>query len=456
MEYLEKGMSAFASFMWGMPLMILLLGGGLYFSIYCRFVPFRYFTHGIKVMLGRYSNPDDPGDITHFQALSSALASTVGMGNISGVAIAIQMGGPGAIFWMWVSAILGMSTKFFTCTLAIMFRGKDDQGRIQGGPMYYIEQGLGKKFKPLAILFSIAGLFGCTVMFQSNQLAMIIRDQIFVPNNWFIESEITGNIIQGSLAAILVGLVIFGGIKRIGKVTSVLVPVMVFLYLIAGLLVVLINLSEIPALFALIFRDAFTGDAVAGGAVGSVIIIGVRRALFSNEAGLGTSDMAHGAAKTKEPVREGLVAMLEPFIDTIVVCTITAIVILLSGVWEIEGLNGVTMTTRAFISELGMVGQILLLAAVFTFSLSTMMGYSYYGCKCVSYLFGTRWKKTYRWFYLISIVLGAVISIDLLVNFVDGIYAIMAIPSMTAAVLLSPKVIAESRRYFGKLNEKVN
>ena len=451
MELLNEYIGAFAGFMWGPPLLTLLLGGGIYFSIYSRFIPFKYFRHGLDILFGRYNDPNDPGEITHFQALSSALASTVGLGNISGVAIAIQMGGPGALFWMWVSAVVGMSTKFFSCTLSILYRGKDDQGNIQGGPMYYIENGLGKKFKPLAILFSVAGLFGCTVIFQSNQLADIIRTQVFIPNGWFMESEQTGNLIQGLIMAFITSLVIFGGIKRIGRVATYMVPVMVVLYLFAGLLVVFNHLAEIPSLFGLILHDAFTGDAVMGGAVGAVIIAGMRRALFSNEAGLGTSDMAHGAAMTKEPVREGLVAMIEPFIDTIVVCTITAIVILASGVWEQEGLNGVTLTTTAFVSELGSFGFWLLLAAVLTFSLSTMMSYSYYGSKCSGYLFGTKSIFYYRCFYVITIVVGAMITIEVVINFIDGMYAIMAIPTIVGSVMLSPKVMKEARRYFANL-----
>ena len=451
LEIANSAISAFASFMWGLPLLILLLGGGIFFSLYSRFVPFKYFGHGLNILLGRYHDPKDPGEITHFQALSSALASTVGLGNISGVAIAIQMGGPGALFWMWVSAVVGMSTKFFSCTLSILYRGKDDEGNIQGGPMYYIENGLGPKFKPLSILFSLAGLVGCTVMFQSNQLADIIRNEIFIPYGWFSESVMMGNFIQGVIMAIITAIVIFGGIQRIGQVASYMVPIMVVLYLFSGLLVIFNHLSEIPSLFGLIINDAFTGDAVMGGAVGSVIIAGVRRALFSNEAGLGTSDMAHGAAQTKEPVREGLVAMIEPFIDTIVVCTITAMVILASGVWEQEGLNGVTMTTTAFIKELGGFGKFLLLSAVLTFSLSTMMSYSYYGSKCSGYLFGTKSIFYYRCFYIVTIVIGAMITIEVVINLVDGMYAIMAIPTVLGSVLLSGKVMAEARRYFSTL-----
>ena len=451
-EYFESAFSAFAGFMWGRPLLILLLGGGIYFSFYSRFVPFKYFRHGVKILFGKYNDPNDPGEITHFQALTSALASTVGLGNISGVAIAIQMGGPGALFWMWVSAVVGMSTKFFSCTLAVLYRGKDDQGNLQGGPMYYIENGLGENFKPLSIMFSLAGLVGCTVMFQSNQLADIVRNQIFIPNGWFEGNIMMGNFIQGLFMAILTALVIFGGIRRIGQVASFMVPIMVVLYLLSGLLVIFNHITEIPSLFKLIVYDAFTGEAVMGGAVGAVIIAGVRRALFSNEAGLGTSDMAHGAAQTKEPVREGLVAMIEPFIDTIVVCTITAMVILASGVWQDESLNGVTMTTSAFIKELGGFGKFLLLAAVLTFSISTMMSYSYYGSKCSGYLFGTKSIFYYRCFYIVTIVVGAMITIEVVIDLVDGMYALMAIPTVVGSVLLSGKVMDEAKRYFATLN----
>ena len=451
-EYFESAVSAFAGFMWGRPLLILLLGGGIYFSFYSRFVPFKYFRHGVKILFGKYNDPNDPGEITHFQALTSALASTVGLGNISGVAIAIQMGGPGALFWMWVSAVVGMSTKFFSCTLAVLYRGKDDQGNLQGGPMYYIENGLGENFKPLSIMFSLAGLVGCTVMFQSNQLADIVRNQIFIPNGWFEGNIMMGNFIQGLFMAILTALVIFGGIRRIGQVASFMVPIMVVLYLLSGLLVIFNHITEIPSLFKLIVYDAFTGEAVMGGAVGAVIIAGVRRALFSNEAGLGTSDMAHGAAQTKEPIREGLVAMIEPFIDTIVVCTITAMVILASGVWQDESLNGVTMTTTAFIKELGGFGKFLLLAAVLTFSISTMMSYSYYGSKCSGYLFGTKSIFYYRCFYIVTIVVGAMITIEVVIDLVDGMYALMAIPTVVGSVLLSGKVMDEAKRYFASLN----
>ncbi len=439
--------------MWGYPLLILMMGGGVFFTVYSRFTPFRFFRHGIKILLGQYDNSEDPGDLTHFQALSTALASTVGMGNISGVAVAISMGGPGALFWMWISAFVGMSTKFFTCTLSIMFRGKDDQGDVQGGPMYVIETALGKKFKGLAILFSAAGLIGCLPLFQANQLTQIIRDEIWQNNGWFTDSVLTGNLVVGIPVAVLVALVIFGGIKRIGYVASRLVPLMVSLYLLAGIFIMITNLAHIPDLLALIFSDAFSGKAAAGGVIGSVIITGVRRASFSNEAGLGTEAMAHGAAKTREPVREGLVAMLGPFIDTIVVCSITGIVILLSGLWQGDETSGVTLTTMAFSQELGSMGKSLLLICVFIFSLTTMFGQSYYGSKCIGYLFGTRWQQKYNLFYVIAVIFGAVVSLNVVINIIDGVYALMAIPTMVSALLLSPQVMKEAKRYFANLKQ---
>jgi len=439
--------------MWGYPLLILMMGGGVFFTVYSRFTPFRFFRHGIKILLGQYDNSEDPGDLTHFQALSTALASTVGMGNISGVAVAISMGGPGALFWMWISAFVGMSTKFFTCTLSIMFRGKDDQGDVQGGPMYVIETALGKKFKGLAILFSAAGLIGCLPLFQANQLTQIIRDEIWQNNGWFTDSVLTGNLMVGIPVAVLVAVVIFGGIKRIGYVASRLVPLMVSLYLLAGIFIMITNLAHIPDLLALIFSDAFSGKAAAGGVIGSVIITGVRRASFSNEAGLGTEAMAHGAAKTREPVREGLVAMLGPFIDTIVVCSITGIVILLSGLWQGDETSGVTLTTMAFSQELGSMGKSLLLICVFIFSLTTMFGQSYYGSKCIGYLFGTRWQQKYNLFYVIAVIFGAVVSLNVVINIIDGVYALMAIPTMVSALLLSPQVMKEAKRYFANLKQ---
>jgi len=305
--------------------MILLPGGGLFFLVYSRLLPLRHFGHALKILTGKFDNPDEPGQLRHYEALSTALAGTVGMGNISGVAVAITMGGPGAIFWMWVSALLGISTKFFTCTLAVMFRGRDSAGEIQGGPMYFITEGLGKNWKPLALFFSFFGMIGVSPLFQANQLTQAIRDIILIPNHF--EGSFATNLGTGLIISILVGIVVIGGIKRIGKVTGKLVPLMVVVYVISVMYIIFSDTSRIGPAFATILRDAFTGNAVLGGSLGAIIITGIRRAAFSNEAGLGTAPMAHGAAKTGEPVREGLVAMLGPVIDTLIICTMTALAI---------------------------------------------------------------------------------------------------------------------------------
>ena len=449
-DLIDSFMADMANALWGTPLVILLLGGGFYFSIISKLVPFKYLNHAIDILLGKYDSKNDPGQITHFQALSSALSSTVGMGNIAGVAIAIHTGGPGAIFWMWCTAIIGMTTKFFTCTLSILYRGKDDQGEIQGGVMYYIEQGLGKKYKPLALMFAISGMIGCTIFFQANQLSQIIREYFYNPSGVFQNNIFLGDLITGILVALLVSVVIFGGIKRIAIVASKMVPIMVGIYLFAAIIVLFKNIQYIPSIFILIISDAFSGDAVAGGAIGTVISIGVRRGLFSNEAGSGTETMAHGAAKTNEPIREGLVAMLGPLIDTIIVCSITAFVILLSGVYN-QDFNGVSMTVVAFENELGILGKILIMIAVITFSLSTMFGYSYYGRKCTSYIFGTKWKTSYNVFYVLMIIVASTISIDIAINFMDSAFALMVIPTMVGTILLAPNVLIESEKYFEKI-----
>lgn len=446
---IEEFLAAFSSFMWGYPLIILLVGGGLYFLFASGFTPFRFFGHAVNLVRGKYDNPDDPGDINHLKALSTALASTVGMGNISGVAVAIFMGGPGALFWMWMSAIVGMATKFFTSTLSIMYRGDDTEGNIQGGPMYVIREGLNKKWMPLAYLFAVAGLFGPLPIFQTNQVVQILRDLIYIPNGWVeADAAFTGNLITGIVLVGLVSLVIFGGITRIGTVASKLVPAMVVIYVVSVIFILIVHIGDIPYYLGLIVTDAFTGKAVMGGAVGQLIIIGVQRAAFSNEAGIGTESLAHGASKTKEPVREGLVAMMEPAIDTLIVCTMTALAILVTGVWQSTEANGVTLTLNAFNEALPTIGTYLLLISVITFSVSSMLSYSYYGTKCLGFLIGAERQHLYNYFYVFSIIFGAVASLNAVINLIDGMFALMAVPTMTSALLLSPKVRAASREYF--------
>ena len=448
LELIEGFFISFGNAAWGLPLLILLLGGGIFFSFYIRLVPFRYFRHAIDILRGKYDKDDEEGQINHYQALSTALAATVGMGNISGVAVAITTGGPGAVFWMWVSAFIGISTKYFTCTLSVMYRGKDSLGEVQGGPMYVVMEGMGKRFKPLAILFCVAGLFGVLPAFQANQLTQTIRDVVLTPQG--IAGSFQTNLITGIILSLLVSLVIFGGIKRIGEVAGRMVPSMVVLYSACVLLILALNYTAVPGSFRLILTDAFTGNAVLGGALGAIIMAGARRAAFSNEAGIGTAPLAHGAAKTNEPVREGLIAMLGPLIDTIIVCTMTALAIIVTGTWVDATESGITITLEAFEQNLGLAGRYILTLCVSIFALTTMFSMSYYGTKCFSFLAGAQNKDYYNYFYVATIVMGAVVSLPAVLGLIDGMYATMAIPTMVSAIYLAPKVRAATREYFAK------
>ena len=408
MEQLTKLSAALSSAVWGLPLLVLLIGGGLYLLIRSRFATFRLLGHAVQVLSGKYDNPNDYGQISHFQALTTALSSTIGMGNIAGVAVAISIGGPGAIFWMWISAVVGMSTKFFTSTLAIMYRGKDSAGEIQGGPMYFITEGLGRSWKPLAMMFSICGLVGALPVFNVNQLTQAINDILLIPNG--VEVGFTSNIIIGLILVTLTAAVILGGIGRISKIASKMVPSMVLLYFVSVLIILAVNIEVVPKYLALIFTDAFaadnfSGDAFFGGLVGGLILLGVKRGAFSNEAGIGTAPLAHGAAKTNEPVREGLVAMLGPAIDTLLVCTLTALAILVTGVWETSSGNGVSLTAAAFANAMPGYGNYLLVVIIAVFSISSLFSFSYYGTKCLSFLIGADKKHYYNYFYIASIVL---------------------------------------------------
>ncbi len=453
MQWIEKILIGFGNVTWGPWLLVLLLGGGAFFLCYSRFLPFRYIRHAINILRGKYDDPSDPGDISHFAALSSALAATIGVGNIAGVAVAVTVGGPGAIFWMWLSAIVGMATKFFTCSLAIMYRGTDSRGDPQGGPMYAIVEGLGKKWRPLGVFFCIAALVGALPAFQVNQLVQIIRDVIFVPNGWVGESHFTFDLIAGIIIAGSVALIIFGGILRIGTVASKLVPGMLILYMAAAAWILGVNYANIPKCLWLIITDAFSGQAVAGGAIGAVIMTGVRRAAYSNEAGIGTAALAHGAAKTTEPIREGLIAMLGPAIDTLIVCTITSLIILTTGVWQSAEANGITLTVMAFNKAMPGIGPYLLTLCVVCFSTSTMFAYSYYGAKCMGFLIGAERQHIYNYFYVVLMVVAAVVSLDAAIGLIDGAFALMAIPTMISTLLLAPKVMEATRTYFDQYKD---
>ena len=451
----ESWAVAFGNWAWGSQLLVLLVGGGLFFLIYSRLLPLRYMKHGIDILRGKYDDKNAPGDISHFQALASAIAGTVGLGNIAGVAVAFSVGGPGAIFWMWVSAILGIATKFFTCSLAVMYRGRDSAGNLQGGPMYVITEGLGQKWRPLAVFFCLVAMFGILPIFQTNQLLQISRDVIFIPagvleasgNHFFF------NLIFGLIMMLIVAAVTLGGIKRIALVASRVVPGMIVLYLGAALYVIITNAADVPGHLLSIVQQAFSDSAVTGGVIG-VMIIGIRRAAFSNEAGIGTEAMAHGAAKTDEPIREGLVAMLGPVIDTLLVCTATAMVIMISGVWQQSDASGITLTAQAFDKTMPGYGTYLLMVCVVFFSVSTVFTMGYYGTKCCGFVFGAHRQHLYNYFYLAMIVVGAITSLDAVISLIDGMYAMMAIPTMVSALLLSPKVMALAKVYFANLAEE--
>ena len=456
LKQIEGYLNAWADLMWSTPLVVLLVGGGLFFMVYSRFQPYRYFGHGVDLLRGKYSDPDDPGYIPHSQALATALSGTIGLGNIAGVAIAISIGGPGAVFWMWVTAIVGVATKFYTASLAVMYRTQDADGKLHAGPMHVIMEGMGKRWYPLAALFAAACLIGALPLFQANQFIQLLREVVAIPAGWASqEQHFTFDLVASSIVAILVGVVVAGRIERIGQLTVRLVPTMVVMYLMMTATVLYTYAADIPMTLWLIVTDAFTGQAAAGGSIGAVILIGVRRGAFSNEAGIGTESMAHGTAKTAQPIREGTVAMIGPVVDTLIVCTCTALIILLTGVWQTDaGYEGVTMTARAIEQVFPTTGIYLLLLMVGMLSFSTMVTMWFYGVKCMGFLFGVERQYYYSPIYLALLVVGAVVSMDVVNGLILASYATMAIPTMISALCLSPKVNEAAKAYFATLNSK--
>ena len=542
---MESIIGTVEKYVWGFPtdlpwLVVVLLAAGFYVTLRMMFVQLRHVGHAILVVTGRYDDPDDPGDVNHFQALSTALSATVGIGNIAGVATAIHYGGPGAVFWMWVTAVFGMALKFTECTLSVHYRSFDDKGEAAGGPMYYIERGLGKAWKPLAIIFAFCAIlssFGAGNMNQANTVASSADEYLGV-----------STYLVGGILVIVVGAVILGGIKSIAKVSSRLAPTMAVVYVLAALVILTINAGEIPAAFGTIISSAFSPEPVAGGSVAGVfsltLLWGVKRGLFSNEAGQGSAPIAHAAAKTDEPVREGAVAMLGPLIDTLIICTMTALVIVITGVWKekksdvqdlgsvsvalaaeqaagsgpmsiavvegrqdelvfsavdapideavilasgkplsgtltydptsggieaqaqggakaenlaVEGKmlrNGSPLTSWAFtegLSPLGDWGHWVVTLCVFLFAVSTMISWSYYGDRCVTYLFGSRYVIFYRVFFLLFVYLGSVLALKTVWTMGDIALGLMTVPNLIAVALLTPKVVKLSRDYFGRM-----
>lgn len=445
LETIGSALHSFSSWL-NIPLFITLIGGGLFFLIYSRFVPFRYYARALKSL--RIKDDKADGQISSFQALSSAIAATVGLGNISGVAVALTMGGPGAIFWMWVSACVGMATKFFEGTLSVMFKGRDSAGQLQGGPMYMITNGLGNKWKPLAVLFSVFGMIGTFCLMQANQLTEALQTVIFTPAG--VENTVWLRLIVGVCIAFIVSLVVLGGIKRIGKVATRIVPVMVLFYFLLVAYIILTNLPVVPHVFASIVEGAFSLKAGAGGLAGSVIVIGARRAAFVNEAGVGTASMMHGASRNSEPVREGLVAMIAPSIDSGVVCTLTALAVLINAEYSVTNMQGMQLVMESFERSIPGWGSYLLMAVAIIFAFSTMFSYSYYGTKCTNFLFGADKAHYYNYLFLATLILGAMIPLTAVVDIIDIAYAFMAFCTVFTMLLLSPRVRTAAKKYFQK------
>ena len=440
------------------PLIVLiLLCGSVFFTIYFGFLNIRGFKHAIDITRGRYDNPNDPGEISHFQALTSALSATVGLGNIAGVAVAIQTGGPGAVIWMMLIGLFGMTAKFNECTLAQVYRKVHPDGTVDGGPMYYLEIGLQQRGIPFLLakafglvfaLFCIGGSFGGGNMFQANQATSAIRGMVgsaFGVTSGRIDWAI------GAVLAFLVGLVIIGGIRRIGQVTEKIIPLMCGIYVLAGLVILAMRADQIPAAAALIVRSCVSPEAAFGGFIG-VLVQGIKRAVFSNEAGVGSAAIAHAAAKTDEPVREGMVAMLGPFIDTVVICTMTALVVIVSGAYaEPAAGEGVEMTRWAFAETFSWF-PIVLNISVFLFAYSTMISWSYYGEKAWQYLFGKSREAviSYRVIFLGFIILGAVASLQNVIDFSDLMILSMAFPNVIGGIILAPRVKTMLKDYWAR------
>jgi len=437
------------------PLVVLwLMFGAAYFTLSLRFVNLRGFRHAFDCLRGRYTRPEERGEISHFQALSAALSGTVGLGNIAGVAVAVGTGGPGAVFWMVIAGFLGMSSKFAECTLGQKYKIVRSDGHVSGGAMHYLrdglaELGLARLGRALSVVFAVmcvGGSFGGGNMFQSNQSYAQIASEDVLP----ILANTEGAVLFGLALSVLVGLVIVGGIRRIGEVASTLVPVMCGLYMVCGMWILLVNASQIPHGLATILREAFSWKAGAGGFVG-VLIQGFRRAAFSNEAGTGSSAIVHSAARTDEPVREGMVALLEPFVDTVIICTMTGLVVVVTGAWnEPAAGRGIAMTSWAFRTVFPWFPVLLSITALL-FAYSTMISWSYYGEQCWAYLFGVRSILVYKLLFLVFTWLGAIFEPTAVLDFGDMMILGMAFPNMTGLLLLSGRLRSEFDSYWTRL-----
>ncbi len=447
MEALTSVLSTLSSFIWGKFTLVLILGVGIYLTVGLRFIPWRKTIPDAFALLFKGRKGIGEGEISPFQALMTAMSATIGTGNIAGVATAIFIGGPGAIFWMWITALVGMATKYGEAVLAVKYRETDARGKHVGGPMYYIKNGLGPRWKWLAFLFALFGTiaaFGIGNMVQSNSVADALN------SNFSIDHKVTGLVI-----AVLAGLVILGGIERIGAVAGKLVPFMAMAYIIGSLAVIFIHLGEVPAAIGLIIDSAFNGSAAAGGFAGAGIMLaiqmGVARGIFSNEAGLGSAPIAHAAAKTDNPVRQGMIGMLGTFIDTLIICTMTALVIILSGAWT-SGETGASLSTMAYGNSIPF-GEYIITFGLVVFAFTTILGWSYYGERCAEYLFGERIILPYRILWILAVFIGAFQKVNLIWLLADVMNGFMAIPNLIALALLSPVIFKVTRQYFSNSRE---
>lgn len=442
---LEDWIGKISGWVWGPPLLILLVGTGIYLTVRIGFLQMRLLPYSLKLAFTKQQDKQSEGDISHFQALMTALAATVGTGNIAGVATAVFTGGPGAVFWMWITAFFGMATKYAEAVLAVKYRVEDENGEMSGGPMYYLERGLGQKW--LGVLFALFGAvaaFGIGNLVQSNSVASVVQSTFSVPA-W----------VTGIVLTLFTALAILGGIKSIGKVTALFVPVMALFYLVAGLAVMILNFDLVPAAIALIFTDAFTGEAVAGGALGTVIRMGVARGVFSNEAGLGSAPIAAAAAKTDLPGRQALVSMTQVFIDTIVICSITGITIVMGGLYTGD-VTAADLTSATFAKFLGQSGSIIVAVGLLFFASSTIIGWSYYGEKCFSYLFSKNVVIYYRIAYVVAVFIGAISQLQIVWGVADIMNGLMALPNLIGLLGLSGVVVIETRKILNAIKEEKN
>lgn len=451
MNILVKISQTISNFVWGPFMLILLVGTGVYLTLGLKGITIRKIPDAFKMLLkGRNKEKlEGAGDITPFQALMTSLAATVGTGNIAGVATAIVMGGPGAIFWMWITAIFGMATKFSEAVLAVKYREQKDTGDFAGGPMYYIKNGMGEKWNWLGwafALFTALAAFGIGNTVQSNSVARAAEQSLGLPY-W----------VTGLILMFFTYIVVIGGIKRIAEVTEKLVPFMAVVYILGALFIIILNIGELAGAFALIFKSAFNGHAAVGGFSGAMmtqaIRFGVSRGVFSNEAGLGSAAIAHAATTTKQPVKQGTIGMLGGFIDTIIICTLTALVIIMSGVWT-NGQTGAELTTVAFTKSLPGPGGLIVAFGLIFFAFSTILTWSYYGEKAVEYIFGSRLIKAYRYLWVIMIFIGAVGNLKVVWAMADAMNGLMTIPNLIALLVLSPVIFRESKAYFSAHQEK--